>query len=65
MSSYSEVHCFLCGSKTNTTRNPLKETVGGNHLHKQCVNEARKIEPYTPSKLIPDFKKKPRKDKQA
>ena len=39
-------HCFLCGARTNTRNNLLKETVGGNWLHKKCAND-----------ITPKFKK--------
>jgi len=59
--AFYDKHCFLCQGKTETSKNPLKETVGGNFLHKECAKEAESLEPYTEGKLLPQFKKKTRK----
>jgi hypothetical protein len=42
----NDKHCFICGSKQSVRNNLLKETVGGNWLHKNCSND-----------ITPKFKK--------
>ena len=54
----SDKHCFYCQLATSSSINPLKETAGGNHIHKACIEEAKIVEAYTDSNLLPKMKRK-------